>query len=198
MTWYPESFTSVPMNDMRMRADPSRGYPGRTYRFYIGNRIYGFGHGLSYSEFSYRLLSAPSKLSLSRITKGGSRKSLLDQVGKKEVYGIDYVQVDELQNCNSLSFSVHISVMNLGDLDGNHVVMLFSRWPKVIEGSPETQLVGFSRLHTIPNKSIETSILVDPCEHFSFADEQGKRILPLGHHILSAGDVEHIVSIEMY
>ncbi|RHN54870.1 putative glycosidase [Medicago truncatula] len=197
MTWYPESFTNVPMNDMGMRADPSRGYPGRTYRFYTGSRIYGFGHGLSYSDFSYRVLSAPSKLSLSKTTNGGLRRSLLNKV-EKDVFEVDHVHVDELQNCNSLSFSVHISVMNVGDMDGSHVVMLFSKWPKNIQGSPESQLVGFSRLHTVSNKSIETSILADPCEHFSFADEQGKRILPLGNHILNVGDVEHIVSIEIY
>lgn len=197
MTWYPESFTSIPMNDMRMRADPSRGYPGRTYRFYTGSRIYGFGHGLSYSDFSYRFLSAPSKLSLSRITKGCFRKSLLNKADQ-EVYEADHVQVEELQNCNSLSFLVHVSVMNLGHLDGSHVVMLFSKWPKVISGSPENQLVGFSRVHTVSNEPIETSIFVDPCEHLSFADEQGKRILPLGNHILNIGDVEHIVSIEIY
>ncbi|KAL5100007.1 hypothetical protein RYX36_004334 [Vicia faba] len=197
MTWYPESFTSVPMNDMRMRADPSRGYPGRTYRFYTGSRIYGFGHGLSYSDFSYRFLSAPSKLSLSRITKGGPRKSLLSKADQ-EAYEVERVQVDELQNCNSLSFLVHVSVMNLGDLDGSHVVMLFSKWPKVMSGSPENQLVGFSRVHTVSNEPIETSIFVDPCEQLSFADEQGKRILPLGNHILNIGDVEHIVSIEIY
>ncbi|KAI5072734.1 hypothetical protein GOP47_0012840, partial [Adiantum capillus-veneris] len=34
MTWYPESFTQVPMTDMNMRPNPSRGYPGRTHRFY--------------------------------------------------------------------------------------------------------------------------------------------------------------------
>ncbi|XP_057448608.1 probable beta-D-xylosidase 6 [Lotus japonicus] len=197
MTWYPESFTNVPMNDMSMRADPSRGYPGRTYRFYTGSRVYGFGHGLSYSGFSYKFLSAPSKVSLSRITKGSLRKSLSDQA-EKEVYGVDYVQVDELLSCNSLSFPVHISVTNLGDLDGSHVVMLFSKWPKVVEGSPQTQLVGFSRVHTVSSKSIETSILVDPCEHLSFADEQGKRVFPLGNHVLSVGDVEHTVSIEIF
>ncbi|RDY11291.1 putative beta-D-xylosidase 6, partial [Mucuna pruriens] len=197
MTWYPEEFTNVPMNDMNMRADPSRGYPGRTYRFYTGSRVYGFGHGLSYTNFSYNFLSAPTKISLSRIIKDGSRKRLLYQA-EKEIYGADYVPVKDLQNCNSLSFSVHISVMNLGDLDGSHVIMLFSRGPKVAEGSPESQLVGFSRLHTISNKSTETSILVYPCEHLSFADEQGKRILPLGPHTLSLGDVQHVVSIEIY
>lgn len=192
VTWYPEAFTNVPMNDMNMRADPSRGYPGRTYRFYTGSRVYGFGHGLSYSDYSYNFLSAPSKISLSRIIKDGSRKKLSYQA-EKEVYETDYVPVNELQNCNSLSFSVHISVMNLGDLDGSHVVMLFSRGPKVVEGSPESQLVGFSRVHTISNKSLETSILVYPCEHLSFADEQGIRILPLGPHTLSVGDRKSVV-----
>ncbi|WVZ12054.1 hypothetical protein V8G54_016584 [Vigna mungo] len=197
MTWYPEAFTNVPMNDMNMRADPSRGYPGRTYRFYTGSRVYGFGHGLSYSHFSYNFLSAPSKISLSRIINDGSRKRLLYQA-RKEVYGADYVPINELQNCNSLSFSVDISVTNLGDLDGSHVVMLFSKGPKVVDGSPETQLVGFSSLHTLANKATDTSILVHPCEHLSFADEKGRRILPMGHHTLSVGDVEHIVSIQIY
>ncbi|KAJ0733104.1 putative glycosidase [Helianthus annuus] len=45
VTWYPESFTKVPMNNMNMRPDPSRNYPGRTYRFYTGDVVYGFGHG---------------------------------------------------------------------------------------------------------------------------------------------------------
>lgn len=52
MTWYLESFTNVPMTNMNMRADPANGYPGRTYRFYTGDLLYGFGHGLSYTSFS--------------------------------------------------------------------------------------------------------------------------------------------------
>ncbi|PNT63716.1 hypothetical protein BRADI_4g20240v3, partial [Brachypodium distachyon] len=49
VTWYPEEFTNVPMTDMRMRADPANGYPGRSYRFYQGKTVYKFGYGLSYS-----------------------------------------------------------------------------------------------------------------------------------------------------
>ncbi|KAB2599337.1 beta-D-xylosidase [Pyrus ussuriensis x Pyrus communis] len=37
MTWYPQNYVAnLPMTDMAMRADPARGYPGRTYRFYKG------------------------------------------------------------------------------------------------------------------------------------------------------------------
>ncbi|XP_028754606.1 probable beta-D-xylosidase 6 isoform X1 [Neltuma alba] len=196
MTWYPESFTRVSMTDMRMRADPTRDYPGRTYRFYTGSRIYGFGHGLSYSTFSYQFLSAPSKIGLSGTLKDGSVKGTLKQEGK-QVYSVDYIPVDEMQNCISLRFSVQVSVVNYGKLDGSHVVMLFSRGPEGLKGSPEIQLIGFDRLHTVSYKHTETSFLVNPCEHLSVVDEYGKRILPLGNHILSLGDIDHIVSVEI-
>ncbi|GMP27555.1 hypothetical protein CsSME_00003487 [Camellia sinensis var. sinensis] len=190
MTWYPESFTSVPMNDMNMRADPSRGYPGRTYRFYTGDRVYGFGHGLSYTNFTYKLLSAPNKLILLASTKAESRKNMTQQRG----YKLDYIHIDEVEYCDSLIF--HISVTNNGDMDGSHVVMLFSRVPNFFKGAPEKQLIGFERVHTISYRSTETSIVVDPCKHLSIANEYGRRILPLGKHTLMLSDIEHIVSIE--
>nr|GEX78139.1 probable beta-D-xylosidase 7 [Tanacetum cinerariifolium] len=58
MTWYPKEFANVEMTDMRMRPDPSSGYPGRTYRFYSGKTVFDFGYGLSYSNYSYKFLSA--------------------------------------------------------------------------------------------------------------------------------------------
>lgn len=45
-----------------MRPDPSAGYPGHTYWFYTGNTIYDFGYGLSYSNFTHSLLSAPTSI----------------------------------------------------------------------------------------------------------------------------------------
>lgn len=190
MTWYPESFTKVAMNDMNMRADPFLGYPGRTYRFYTGNRVYGFGHGLSYTDFTYKFLSAPSKLSLLRSSTG---KTLLHQ--RQE---LDYIHLDEVTSCDSLRFHAHISVTNVGDMDGSHVVMLYSRAPKIFDGTPEKQLIAFDRVHTRLYGTTETSIVIDPCKHLSIADEIGKRILPLGDHVLTLGDLEHLVSIETY
>ncbi|XAR51447.1 Non-reducing end alpha-L-arabinofuranosidase [Bertholletia excelsa] len=191
MTWYPESFTRIPMTDMNMRADPARGYPGRTYRFYTGDRIYGFGHGLSYTTFTYTLLSAPNKLSLSEYIKPESIK--ISQQGGTE---INYIYIDEVQYCDSLIFHVWITISNDGDMDGGHVLMLFSRVPKLFGGAPEKQLVGFDQVHISSKGSVQTSIMVDPCKHLGFADEQGKRILPLGNLTLTLLDLEHIVSIE--
>lgn len=191
MTWYTESFTKVPMNDMNMRPDPSCGYPGRTYRFYIGDRVYRFGEGLSYTNYSYKLLSAPSIL---RIT--GSFKARYGLNILQERSRLDYVYTNEVKSCTSLSFYVQISVLNEGDMDGSHVVMLFARFPKVVKGVPERQLIGFDRVHTFKNRSKEISFLVEPCKHFSMANEHGNRILLLGDFSLILGDLEHSVTVE--
>ncbi|XP_074295151.1 putative beta-D-xylosidase 6 [Silene latifolia] len=192
MTWYPESFTETPMNDMNMRADPSRLYPGRTHRFYTGETVYMFGHGLSYTNYSYKLLSAPKGLNLLKFTKADASVRKLYQT---EV-GIAHIPIDDL-SCDSLRFNVKISVTNLGHLDGSHVVMLYSKALPAIKGAPKKQLVGFSRVHTTAQGSAEASFDVDPCEHLSFANEHGKRILPLGEHTLMLGDMEHSLVIGM-
>jgi len=56
-SFYKESFTKeVSMEDMKMR--PHDASPGRGYRFYTGREmLYPFGHGLSYTKFSYSELS---------------------------------------------------------------------------------------------------------------------------------------------
>lgn len=195
ITWYPESFTEVPMNDMNMRADPSRDYPGRSYRFYTGPCVYGFGQGLSYTHFTYKLLSVPNKLSVFGSIKASSRKNEVRQLSGEDK--VNFINIDEIASCDSLKFHVQISVMNVGDMDGSHVVMLFARVPKIFKGIPEKELIGFDRVHTISNGSTETSILVDPCEHLSIANDRGRRILPLGNHLLMLEDLKYYVIIEV-
>ncbi|KAF2296801.1 hypothetical protein GH714_002080 [Hevea brasiliensis] len=76
MTWYPQEFTKIPMTDMRMRADSSSGYPGRTYRFYEGRKVFEFGYGLSYSNYSYELVSVtPNKIILRSSTHHKTERS---------------------------------------------------------------------------------------------------------------------------
>ncbi|EQC24992.1 hypothetical protein SDRG_17112 [Saprolegnia diclina VS20] len=51
-TLYPASFVDeIAISDMNMR--PTATTPGRTHRFYNGDVIYAFGHGLSYTTFRY-------------------------------------------------------------------------------------------------------------------------------------------------
>ncbi|XP_022977987.1 probable beta-D-xylosidase 6 isoform X1 [Cucurbita maxima] len=195
VTWYPESLTNVPMNDMHMRADPSRGYPGRTYRFYTGDSVYGFGQGLSYTSFKYKLLSAPKKLSLSGKLDSKCSRRMMAQV--VDGVSVSYMEVEDVESCDLLRFHVKLSVSNIGEFDGSNVVMLFSEFPEVLKGTPQRQLIGFDRLHVKRQQSAQSSILVDPCNHLSMADEYGKRVIPLGDHIISLGDLHHIISIQV-
>ncbi|XP_052195965.1 probable beta-D-xylosidase 6 [Diospyros lotus] len=198
ITWYPESITKIPMTDMNMRPNLSRNYPGRTYRFYTGEKIYEFGHGLSYTNFTYKLLSAPNKLGIlpGFIKAAAPRRIKALQQTNGE---LDYIYVDELEYCDSLIFNLQASVMNSGDVDGSHVVMLFSRGPKSseMEGAPEKQLIWFDRIHTIARRSTEISVTINPCEHFSFADVHGRRTLPLGNYTLILWDLELTISINI-
>jgi hypothetical protein len=44
------------MTNVNMR--PSKNYPGRTYRFYVGgNETFKFGQGITYTNFTYRLVT---------------------------------------------------------------------------------------------------------------------------------------------
>ncbi|RRT76700.1 hypothetical protein B296_00016563 [Ensete ventricosum] len=194
VTWYPESFTDVPMNDMNMRADPSRGYPGRTYRFYTGKAVYEFGNGLSYSSYSYKFLRAPQRIRLS----GSSAESYIDReppYATKD--GRDFVGVEEISSCDALRFRVQVSVVNDGGVDGSHAVLLFWRPGATGEGSPRKQLIGFERVHATAGGEAEAEIAVDPCKHLSVVNEKGRRLLPLGAHVLMLGDVEeHELLIE--
>ncbi|KAG8037956.1 hypothetical protein GUJ93_ZPchr0026g29121 [Zizania palustris] len=194
ITWYPESFTSVPMNDMNMRANASRGYPGRTYRFYTGDVVYGFGYGLSYSKYSYNILLAPKKISL-------SHSSVPDLISRKPAYtrrdGLDYVQVEDIASCEALQFPVHISVSNDGVMDGSHAVLLFARSKPNFPGSPVKQLVGFESVHTAAGTTTNVEITIDPCKIMSSANPEGRRVLFLGTHVLMVGDEEYELLIEV-
>ncbi|PKU66838.1 putative beta-D-xylosidase 6 [Dendrobium catenatum] len=157
MTWYPESFTVVPMTDMRMRPDPS---------------------------------TAPNELQLLEY----SQKKV--EPTPETVDGVDYLQIEENIACEDLKFNVKIAVMNNGDMDGSHPVLLFSRSAAKIKGSPIRQLVGFDRVFTAAHKTTEIEILVDTCKDLSTVDEIGKRIIILGTHVLMLKDIEHELSIK--
>ncbi|MQL87578.1 hypothetical protein Taro_020122 [Colocasia esculenta] len=196
LTWYPESFTDVPMNDMHMRPDPSRGYPGRTYRFYTGEVVYGFGHGLSYSKYSYKFVSAPNKVILPARAGEGNPGAAV--TGPRD--GVEFVYVDKIGSCEALRFPVVVSVVNQGEMDGSHAILLFSTTTSGVSpstagarkprqqmggGAPQRQLIGFQRVHTARGGAATAEIVVDPCKHLSTVDKGGRRVLSLGEHTLS-------------
>ncbi|KAE8076862.1 hypothetical protein FH972_015486 [Carpinus fangiana] len=182
MTWYPQAYLAkAPMTNMNMRADPSSGYPGRTYRFYKGPVVFPFGHGLSYTKFSHKIAQASKMVSL-LIT---SPHALTNSTDVKARY----------TNCNTQSLDLHIDVKNTGKLDGSHTLLVFSI-PPPGRSSATKQLVGFSKLHLAAGSEQRVRIGIHVCKHLSVVDEFGFRRIPMGEHKLQIGDIEHSLSVQ--
>ncbi|XP_018849659.1 probable beta-D-xylosidase 7 [Juglans regia] len=188
VTWYPEEFVKIPMTDMRMRSEPSSGYPGRTYRFYKGEKVFEFGYGLSYSNYAYNFssdrqrkfhfqLNQPSKATQTPEAK------LVSELG------------EEL--CERKKFLVTIGIKNNGKMAGKHPVLLFTRKKKPSNGSPVKQLVGFQSVKLNAGESAEVGFVLSPCEHLSRANEVGLMVIEPGLHFLVVGDEEYPVSISV-
>jgi hypothetical protein len=182
MTWYPQEYLAkAPMTNMNMRADPSRGYPGRTYRFYKGPVVFPFGHGLSYTKFSHKIAQASKVVSL-LIT---SPDALTNSTDVKARY----------TNCKTQSLDLDIDVKNTGKLDGSHTLLVYSI-PPPGRSSATKQLVGFSKLHLAAGSEQRVRIGIHVCKHLSVVDEFGFRRIPMGEHKLQIGDIEHSLSVQ--
>ncbi|KAG5250953.1 beta-D-xylosidase [Salix suchowensis] len=174
MTWYPQDFTKVPMTDMRMRPQPSSGYPGRTYRFYNGKKVFEFGYGLSYSNYSYELASdTQNKLHLRASSNqlannsNTTRQKLISDVGK--------------ELCEKNKFTVTVGVKNHGEMAGKHPVLLF--------------LVGFQTVNLNAGENAEIEYELSPCEHLSSPDDRGLMVMEEGSQFLIVGDKEYPITI---
>ncbi|RLM58474.1 putative beta-D-xylosidase 7 [Panicum miliaceum] len=190
VTWYPEDFTKVPMTDMRMRADPATGYPGRSYRFYTGKTVYKFGYGLSYSKFSHQLVTGGKN--------PAPNTSLLAGLLAASTDTASYYHVDDIgdDGCEKLKFPAEVEVENHGPMDGKHSVLMFLRWPNATDGRPSSQLIGFRSQHLKAGEKASVRIDVSPCEHFSRAREDGKMVIDRGSHFLMVGKDEWEISFE--
>uniref|UniRef100_A0ACD5X5Y6 Uncharacterized protein n=1 Tax=Avena sativa TaxID=4498 RepID=A0ACD5X5Y6_AVESA len=194
VTWYPEEFTTrVPMTDMRMRADPATGYPGRSYRFYQGNTVYKFGYGLSYSKFSRRLLVSGTSRETPNTSTILSGLTVTPTANGGASYDVEEIGVD---GCEQLKFPAMVEVHNHGPLDGKHSVLMFLRWPNVTGGRPVSQLVGFRSQHLMAGEKASLRFDVSPCEHFSRAREDGKKVIDRGSHFLMVDKDESEISME--
>ncbi|XP_027365901.1 probable beta-D-xylosidase 5 isoform X2 [Abrus precatorius] len=188
-TWYPQSYADqVPMTDMNMRANSSRNFHGRTYRFYNGNSLYEFGYGLSYSTFSIYIASAPSTISATQL------ESLSDG------QAIDVSTI----NCQDLTFLLVIGVKNNGPFNGSHVVLVF--WEpatsEMVTGAPIKQLIGFERVQVVVGMTEFVTVKIDICQLLSNVDSDGKRKLVIGQHTILVGSssetqVRHHIDIRL-
>ncbi|XP_028801835.1 beta-xylosidase/alpha-L-arabinofuranosidase 2 [Neltuma alba] len=185
MTWYPQSYVDkVPMTNMNMRPDPATGYPGRSYRFYKGETVFAFGDGISYSKVEHKLVSAPRLVSVP-LAEDHACRSLQCQ-------SLDVAE----EQCQNLSFDVHLSVKNKGRMSSSHTVFLFYSPPSV-HNAPQKHLVRFEKVF-LPGKSESlVKFKVNVCKDLSVIDEQGNWKVALGEHMLHVGHLKHPLGIRI-
>jgi hypothetical protein len=176
------------MTDMRMRADPTTGYPGRSYRFYNGRTVYKFGYGLSYSKFSRRFVAGGKNPA-----PGTSLLAETTMYTTGSYYHVDDIGAD---GCEQLKFPAEVELRNHGPMDGKHSVLMFLRWPNATDGRPTSQLIGFQRQHIKAGEKTSVRFDVSPCEHFSRATEDGTKVIDRGLHFLMVGKDEWEISFE--
>lgn len=189
MTWYPKDFIKVPMTDMRMRSDPSSGYPGRTYRFYKGKHIFEFGYGLSYSKYTYEFSSVThNKLDFSQI---------LITRGSETSESVRYLSVSKMgtEVCEKAKFSAKVGVSNEGEMAGTHPVLLFVRHAEIRDGHFIKQLVGFESVDLDAGEKGEIEFVLNPCEHLSRANEEGLMVIEEGTRYLVVGESEYTIDV---
>lgn len=189
MTWYPQDFTKIPMTDMRMRAELNSGYPGRTYRFYKGQKVFEFGYGLSYAKYSYKFANVAQRTLY--LNQSSNTKMVLNQIA------VNYQLVSELgeEFCESRKFRVTVGVRNHDELAGKHPILLFVKPKKEGNGKPMKQLVGFRSVILNAKEKAEVDFELSPCEHLSRANEEGLMVIEEGTHVLVVGDEEYSISV---
>lgn len=193
------------MTDMNMRANSSRNFPGRTYRFYNGNSLYEFGHGLSYSTFSTYIASAPSTIMIQN-TSISKPLDILSSNSATQLESLSEGQAIDVSNisCIDSTFLFVIGVKNNGPFDGTHVVLVF--WEpatsNLVTGAPVKQLIGFERVQVKVGKTESVTMKIDICQVLSNVDSDGKRKLVIGKHTISVGSssenqIRHHVDITL-
>uniref|UniRef100_A0A0V0IRA2 Putative beta-D-xylosidase 7-like n=1 Tax=Solanum chacoense TaxID=4108 RepID=A0A0V0IRA2_SOLCH len=157
VTWYPKEFNKIPMNDMRMRPVSSYGYPGRTYRFYNGPKVFEFGYGLSYANYSYSFASVSENQlhfknpKVNKVTKHSSVLNIaVSDVG--------------LEVCNNAMITVKVGVKNGGEMAGKHPVLLFLRHSNTVDEVPRKTLIGFKSVNLEAGANTHVTFDVKPCE----------------------------------
>ncbi|KAJ0980535.1 hypothetical protein J5N97_008790 [Dioscorea zingiberensis] len=187
VTWYTGDYVwKLPMTSMQLRPDVNLGYPGRTYKFYNGPIIYPFGHGLSYTDFQYELVSSATMSVEKQLGLVQHCLTLNYIKGAPAPPPCNAANVDDLE-CLDGDMSIVIKVKNVGKMDGDNVVMLYSQAPQGILGAPIKQLIGFQRVFVKAGGIATVTFSLNSCKSLSIVTDTAYVALPAGKHTIIVG-----------
>ena len=120
--------------------------PGRTHRFFNGAAVVPFGFGLSYTTWSYELLSAPRSVSLDGLREL-LRRTMVET-------GTSFPKLREVGHAGSFV----VNVTNTGSMDADDVVLGFISPPGAGKGGlPLQSLFGFERVHVKAGETVSAN-----------------------------------------
>ncbi|MDX2077829.1 MAG: glycoside hydrolase family 3 C-terminal domain-containing protein [bacterium] len=106
-------------------------------------------------------------------------------------YGLSYTQFDYSDmSCSHKQISagdvvaVSVTVGNRGDMAGDEVVQVYASANRV--GYPQLSLVGFTRIHLLPNESKQVTIEISASQ-FDRITDSGERVLETGTFTIYVG-----------
>jgi len=158
VTWYPSSILQRNMWDMDITSGD-----GLTHLYYKGEVLWPFGHGLSYTSFSYTWSSTHSAI-------GGHAS----------------YSVQELASAGQLGIGYECTVRNTGMVPGDAVVLGFAN--STDPQFPRQKLFDFDRVTLRPGEE-KTVLLTVTAEGLSVVDEGGRRWLRPAVVTIRIGDV---------
>lgn len=132
---------------------------GITYRYYKGpTPLFEFGHGLSYTSFKYAWVkSPPSTTTTSDIL------------------------------ANGIGGNVSIKVTNVGDVEGDAVVLAFLQTSTA--GCPKKSIFDFERVTLKSRASATVSIWLPSVQRFACVDDDGSRVILPGSYTWAVEDI---------
>lgn len=187
LTWYKNEYVSkIPMTSMALRPDAEHGYPGRTYKFYGGaDVLYPFGHGLSYTNFTYASATAAAPVTV-KVGAWEYCKQLTYKAGVASPPACPAVNVASHACQEEVSFTV--TVANAGGRDGTHVVPVYTVPPAEVDGAPLKQLVAFRRVRVAAGAAVEVAFALNVCKAFAIVEETAYTVVPSGVSRVLVGD----------
>ncbi|CAO2207972.1 unnamed protein product [Urochloa humidicola] len=190
LTWFKNEYVGqIPMTSMALRPDAARGYPGRTYKFYDGPAVlYPFGHGLSYTTFTYASPTAAAAVTVPVAAWEHCRALTYRSGGAAPPPPPACPALDVASHRCEEAVRFAVTVRNTGGVGGDHVVPVYTAPPPEVGDAPIKQLVAFRRVFVPAGGAVEVPFELNVCGGFAIVEETAYTVVPAGASAVIVGD----------